>query len=247
MSPSLDEILVRIELALEQLWLPAPAYRAIPWDELAAAVAAALGGSVLEAMREPELAEVERAVRVAAAAIPADAALPRVHDASFTLARLCYAVARATRPAVAVETGVGFGVTSTFLLRALERNGAGELHSVDRPAPRRGAERWVGWLVPPELRSRWRLHTGASLAVLPRLLPSLGPVGLFLHDSRHTYRNMMGELRLIQPRLAQRAVVLADDIERNVAFERWLAGRAARFGGVLREEGKPGLLGICVL
>jgi predicted O-methyltransferase YrrM len=219
----------------------------VTWKEAETEVAAVLGDGVIQAMREPELSEIETLVRNAASQIPQSAELPRVHDASFTLARLCYAVVRATRPQVVVETGVGFGVTSTFLLRALARNGMGELHSIDRPAPVVGAPRWVGYLVPEDLRGRWKFHEGASLDVLPRLLKTLGPVDMFLHDSRHTYRNILGELRLVEPRLSSRAVVMADDIERNVAFERWLVGRSVRLGRVLREEGKPGLLGICLL
>lgn len=247
MTPFLDALLIRIELALEERLLPRPSYSALTWKEVETEVASVLGDAVIQAMSEPELAETEALVRNAAAQIPRDAELPRVHDASFTLARMCYAVARATRPAVVLETGVGFGVTSTFLLRALALNGTGELHSIDRPTPRKGAGRWVGFLVPKDLRVRWKFHEGASLAVLPALLPSLGSVDMFLHDSRHTYRNILGELKLVEPCLSSRAVVMADDIERNVAFERWCEGRKVRVGRVLREEGKPGLLGICLL
>lgn len=247
LAAALDALCVRLELRLERLLLPAPAYTAMRPEDAIAGLGSAVGRSVVPLLEEPELREIEGAVRQAAAAIPEEASLPRVHHASLRLARLCYALARATQPEVVVETGVAYGVTSAFLLRALECNGRGELHSIDRAPALPGADRWVGLLVPAALRGRWTLHRGASLEILPRILPSLSPVGLFLHDSRHTYRNVLGELRQVERHLAPGAVVLADDIERNVAFERWLAGRRARFKGVVAEGDKEGLLGICVL
>src|SRR5436190_22702964 len=42
-----------------------------------------------------------------------------------------FAVLRKLRPAVAVETGVCNGVSTAFLLLALDANGTGELHSLD--------------------------------------------------------------------------------------------------------------------
>src|SRR5439155_326535 len=44
-----------------------------------------------------------------------------------------YAIVRELRPRVAVETGVCNGVSTAFLLLALEANGFGELHSIDLP------------------------------------------------------------------------------------------------------------------
>src|SRR5436190_4172273 len=44
-----------------------------------------------------------------------------------------YAILRKLRPAAAVETGVCNGVSTAFLLLALEANAAGELYAVDLP------------------------------------------------------------------------------------------------------------------
>lgn len=244
---ALDALRVRFELRLERLLLPVPAYAVTAWPDAVEGLERTLGRSLRELLQEPELVEIEATLRAAAEDTPPDAPIPRIHNASLTLARMCYLLARATRPEVVVETGVAFGVTTAFLLQALERNGRGVLHSIDRPPPGAGADRWVGALVPADLRGRWTLHRGASLRVLPDLLPRLGPVSLFLHDSRHTYRNILGELECIGRHLAPGAVVLVDDIERNVAFERWTSRRSVRFKGVVAESEKQGLLGICVL
>lgn len=86
-----------------------------------------------------------------------------------------YAIARALRPARIVETGIHDGLGSVALLAALDKNGFGELVSID---PKPGA----GWLVPDRLRPRWRPVRGTSFD----MLPSAGPIDLFIHDSLHT-------------------------------------------------------------
>lgn len=86
-----------------------------------------------------------------------------------------YSIVRALRPAKVVETGTHDGLGSTAILAALERNGSGELASID-PQP------GTGWLVPDELRGRWRPIRAASYDALQ----SVGQIDLFIHDSLHT-------------------------------------------------------------
>ncbi len=138
--------------------------------------------------------------------------------ADSVLARCCYLACRLIAPDVIVETGVAYGVSSAFILRALEVNGRGTLHSVDLPPLRREADRSWGVAVPDELRDRWRLHRGSSARVLPRLLEEIPTVDLFVHDSLHTHRNMRREFDIVWPRLRNGGLLLADDIERNQAF-----------------------------
>jgi hypothetical protein len=145
-----------------------------------------------------------------------------------------------------VETGVAYGVTTSFLLAALDANGSGVLHSVDLPplAPR--ADEYVGSLIPERLRGRWRLHRGATRRVLPKLLPSLGPIDIFLHDSLHTYASLSRELRLVAPCLAARAAVLVDDVESNRAFPEWTTNAAPKFSVVVKKSVAQGLFGVAV-
>src|ERR1051326_7722748 len=61
-----------------------------------------------------------------------------------------YAAIRAFRPETVVETGVANGVSSSYILLALEKNKQGTLHSIDI-----GTDKYlppgktVGWTVPP--------------------------------------------------------------------------------------------------
>jgi predicted O-methyltransferase YrrM len=132
-----------------------------------------------------------------------------------------YALARLNRPALIVETGVHDGLGSLLLLRALERNaheGAdGRLVSFDvNPA--------AGWLAGAD--PRWELRIESSRDGLPAVLAGSTPVGIFIHDSLHTYENECWELRTAAPHLAQDGVLVSD----NVHVTRALAETSAEFG-----------------
>jgi predicted O-methyltransferase YrrM len=139
-------------------------------------------------------------------------------DGDARLARLAWCLTRHLRPARVVETGVGRGLTTHVLLEALERNGDGQLWSIDLPPllERELADE-TGLAVPQRLRGRWTLLQGSSRRRLPRLLARIGQVDLFLHDSMHTTRNVRFELDHVWPVLARGGAVLIDDVEKNAA------------------------------
>ena len=141
-----------------------------------------------------------------------------------------YALLRSTRPAHAVETGVLHGLTSAYMLSALDCNQHGRLTSIDLPSffdagpanhdgfadtlPR---GRQPGWAIPARLRGRWELHLGSSRDLLARCLGG-GPIGLFLHDSEHTYDTMSFELGIAWPMLSSGGFLVCDNVDTNVAF-----------------------------
>ncbi len=151
------------------------------------------------------------------------------------LAHCCYLVCRVLRPEIVVETGVAYGVSSAFILKALQENGRGILHSIDLPSLRLGNSRFQGVAIPEPLRERWKLYRGTSSRVLPGLAEELGQVDFFLHDSLHTYRNMRQEFSTVWPRLPEGGVILADDVERNRAF-RGLCDRKPRFWRAVQDR-----------
>jgi len=154
-----------------------------------------------------------------------------------------YAVLRKLRPRVAVETGVCNGVSTAFLLLALEANGDGELHSLDLPEiagevyepgtfwDGKGgavvpAAKEPGWMVPERLRSRWRLILGRSQDELTGLLERVAPIDFFMHDSEHSEACMRFEFETAWAALRAGGVLAADDVNANTAF----ADFAAREG-----------------
>jgi hypothetical protein len=130
--------------------------------------------------------------------------------------RAVWCLTRHLRPTKVVETGVARGITTRFILAALARNGHGHLWSIDLPPPRLPAlHEQIGIAVPKELRERWTYVRGSSRRRLPRLLASLGGIDLFVHDSRHSKRNLLFELERAWTSLADGSVVAADDVDLN--------------------------------
>ena len=146
-----------------------------------------------------------------------------------------YAILRALRPGVAVETGVCNGVSTAFLLLALDATGAGELSSVDLPEiagesyepgtfwdGKGGAVippgREPGWMIPERLRGRWHLTLGRSQDELPGLLERLGAIDFFMHDSEHSADCMRFEFEHAWAALRPGGVLAADDVTQNTAF-----------------------------
>jgi hypothetical protein len=241
-----DRVATSLEVRMERLWMRPPTHQPGDWEEVIRGLEAHLRVRMDEVFREPALTKIEGAVRQEIEEIRADAPFSLTHCADFALARLGYAVCRAIRPVVVLETGVAYGVTSAFILQALEVNGAGTLHSVDLPPLGRGADRFVGSLIPAALKARWRLHRGVSRRVLPELLSQLGRVEVFVHDSLHTYRNMRREFRMVAPYLAPRAAVIADDVDGNPAFVDWVERAEPAFWATVQEAEKPGCFGVGV-
>jgi predicted O-methyltransferase YrrM len=226
------------DLCLEHLFGTTPTYETVAWEGALEDLKEYLG-PVADVLREPLLRAVEEDTRSLMAGIRRrDPFAPR-WAADSLLARCCYLLCRLLEPSVVIETGVAYGVSSAYILRALEENGHGVLHSVDLPPLRPEYDRFWGIAVPDALRGRWNLHRGSSGRVLPVLLGQTGAVDLFVHDSLHTYRNMRREFEVVWPRLRTGGMILADDVERNRAFDE-LRQRDPAFWRVVRDrESQP--------
>lgn len=155
-----------------------------------------------------------------------------------------YAIVRALKPELMVETGIANGVSSSYLLLAMQKNCKGHLHSVEIDRSNVLLDgRDPGWIVPESLRLRWSIHMGPSEVILPDLLKGLPPLDIFIHDSLHTYEHMKLEFGLALPYLRPGALLLADDATWNSAFSEFAdkigAARAniIRGVGVLRMKG----------
>jgi len=153
-----------------------------------------------------------------------------------------FALARLLRPRHVVEAGVSSGVSSAYLLAALERNGQGTLHSSDLPSrPRRparpGAASWSlppgrasGWAVPRSLRARWDLRVADKAEVVPRLAEELPEVRLLVYDLPHTEADLDREFRQLDRRLPAGSVAIVDHGPGGdccAALRRWARARGS--------------------
>jgi Methyltransferase domain len=141
-------------------------------------------------------------------------------DADRGFARAAWCLTRHLQPRAVVETGVARGFTTRVILEALQANGLGRLCSIDLPPllrePRPGDE--TGAAVTEGLKRRWTLVQGSSRRRLPGLLRALGTIDLFVHDSRHSHRNVSFELTRTWQALNPGGFLLVDDVHRHGAF-----------------------------
>jgi hypothetical protein len=221
-----------------------PRYDTVSWQVLAQGVDKSLSVKIADLLRERELQEVEDHVERALREARQDLPFGTFHNGDLLLGRLCYALTRAMKPRTVIETGVCYGVTTSFLLGALRLNGSGVLHSIDLPPLGQDADHFVGSLVPSHLKDSWKLYRGLSNEWLPKILESNGEVGLFVHDSLHTYENIRRELATVTPYLAPVAAVIVDDVEGNGAFGDWAQLAIPQFLGVTRAQSKPSSVGV---
>ncbi|MGB2605798.1 MAG: class I SAM-dependent methyltransferase [Candidatus Sulfotelmatobacter sp.] len=242
-----DRVSAMVDVHLEPYLRKTPRYETVEWETAVEALDEPLGACLAEYLQEDSLREIEDQVREGIGAMPEDAPFASFHNGDFTLGRLCYALTRIKRPNVIIETGVCYGVTSSFMLKALQINGRGSLYSIDLPPLGENADAFVGRLIPADLRRNWKLNRGSSRKLLSGILESIGAVDMFVHDSLHTYRNMRFEFELVAPHLSSDAIVVADDIEGNSAFDEWSRSAHPVYSSVLREHAKrKSLLGIAV-
>jgi predicted O-methyltransferase YrrM len=127
---------------------------------------------------------------------------------------ILYSIIRLTKPQLLVETGVGAGISTAYILKALQLNKTGKLYSIDFYE----AQEKCGWAIPPYLKKRWEIIRGISGEVLHPLLETLESIDVFLHDSDHSYHNMMFEFRTAWTFLKTGGIFLAHDVGRNDAL-----------------------------
>ena len=152
-----------------------------------------------------------------------------------------------------VETGVGHGITSRFVLEAFRKNGFGHLWSVDLPPLDPALRRRVGIAVDNRHRHRWSYIEGSSRRRLPDLFSKTGHIDLFIHDSLHSERNVRFEIDHAWKHLNPGGAIVVDDIDANGGFQSFREKFPALQSFIceaeplypdLRRKNKQGLFGI---
>jgi transketolase len=149
---------------------------------------------------------------------------------------LIYVLVRHLRPTWCLETGVYYGGNTAFLLAALRRNDHGRLVSIDLPDstirsdhgdgtharhPLVGDSELYddrlrpGFIIPSDLKTRWELVEGDSLAEIPNRREVFD---FYVHDSDHSMEFLRAELGTALPRLSPSATILVDDIDWSNGF-----------------------------
>lgn len=137
--------------------------------------------------------------------------LPRLRYGGYPNPEVLYILIRRIRPKILVETGVSFGVTSSFILQALEDNGEGKLYSIDLPF-QFAKENETGSLVPIRLRHRWKLILGDSKTELSSLLNDLKRIDFLFIDGDHTYEGVKRDFLMYSPLVRKGGIIAFHDI-----------------------------------
>ena len=140
------------------------------------------------------------------------------NDGDAGLARAIWCLTRHLRAHKVVETGVLHGVTSRFILEALELNKVGHLWSIDLPPMEPIWQDQIGIAVGDRFRPRWSYIKGTSKRRLPGLLSKLGQIDIFVHDSLHSEENVRFELDRAFAAVRPGGAIVVDDIDANGAF-----------------------------
>lgn len=131
---------------------------------------------------------------------------------------LIYYACEFTSAQKVVETGVAYGWSSlASLLSLAKRNGT--LYSSDMPYLAQDGDQYVGYVVPENLRSHWKLFRFADKESLPKIF-SENPVFDVLHyDSDKSYNGRVWAYSELYKHLKKGGVFISDDIGDNSAYQ----------------------------
>ncbi len=131
------------------------------------------------------------------------------YHAGYARRTLWYVLTRITKPSVVLETGLDQGLGSIVLSAALLRNQAdghpGKYIGVD-------IDPSAGWLLNGKYREVGEIRIGDSLKVLSEIGES---IDLAVLDSSHTPDYETNELRILDAKLKQSAIVISDTGDYN--------------------------------
>jgi hypothetical protein len=129
-----------------------------------------------------------------------------------------YAIVRATRPSVIVETGTEKGLGSLVLAEALLKNGFGRLITIDM-------EPSSGLLIGEEYGGVIGRVIDDSLSAISRI----DRIDLFIHDSDHSAEHEAREFDLPSTRLSDGGIVLSDNSHVTTELANWIFRHGRRF------------------
>jgi methyltransferase family protein len=129
-----------------------------------------------------------------------------------------YALIRATEPEHVVETGTHLGLGSCVIAAALLRNGHGRLTTMDVDAD-------AGYLISEPWAGVIDRRIGSSVEALA----DMRDVGMFIHDSLHTYEYETREFAAVEPNLRPDAIILSDNAHDSAALSDWAERTGRRY------------------
>jgi predicted O-methyltransferase YrrM len=133
---------------------------------------------------------------------------------------ILYFLTRRYYPNVIIETGVAAGWSSRIFLTAISKNKSGHLYSSDFPYFRLdNPEKFIGILVPKNLKNNWTLNIRGDSEALDEFLTKVSDINLFHYDSDKSYAGREKAWETVSKKLSRSAIVIFDDIQNNLHFK----------------------------
>jgi len=155
-----------------------------------------------------------------------------------------YKLCKIIKPEIIIETGVAYGVSSSYILQALSENNKGKLISIDSIFRPWQSKKMLGSAIPKNLLDRWELKIGTSEKLLDEIFKVYSSIDIFLHDSLHTYKNMSFEFQKSWPFINEGGFLLSDDVTSNNAFGDFYKSIKNKPIIMIQEENPSSYLGI---
>lgn len=130
---------------------------------------------------------------------------------------LIYHLCEFTQAKNALETGVAYGWSSLAALLSLQKRN-GILYSSDMPYLSRNNDKYVGCVVPENLRPNWKLFRFADRESLPKIFKEQNEFDFIHYDSDKSYNGRMWAYPLLWEKVRKGGVFMSDDIGDNAAF-----------------------------
>jgi predicted O-methyltransferase YrrM len=122
-----------------------------------------------------------------------------------------------------IETGVAFGWSSLVFLLSLRNRPDAKLVSTDLAYRRGNSEKYVGCVVPLELRTGWTIIPYPDRQALPRALKLLPEIDLCHYDSDKSYEGRLWAYPRLWNALRSGGIFISDDISDNFGFRDFCA------------------------
>lgn len=155
---------------------------------------------------------------------------------------LLHSLCESSQAITVVETGVAYGWSSLAILLSLKNRPGAKLYSVDLPYFEYRNDRWVGIVVPDELRPLWKLYRMADREGLPRALRAAGTVDLAHYDSDKSVAGRHFAYPRMWDALRPGGILVSDDIADNRGFQEFceqngldpmIVGQDGKYQGII--------------
>ena len=147
-----------------------------------------------------------------------------------------------------VETGVAAGWSSLFILRALKKNGKGYLYSSDFPYFRQqNPEKNIGLLAKNESnKDDWFLDIRGDDVALPKIVQLLknNTIDLIHYDSDKSYSGRDKALKVLNPKINSKTIIIFDDIQDNLHFKNYIEKNDKKFISIRFNAKFLGIIGL---